>query len=241
MRSARRETTRERLGHPPIADWSAIIGHAEESRSGSTWMPSRDTRDCTRKAGPPAHTERSEVFGSLGMRDRFVANRRMLSRLRALEGKKFSDRRLEPRLSVLIDEGFVQRYGCILYAALKERARPRATRKGLMDKTGIECFVNHVHVDDYIKGDPFRQLQQGMAFARKLSERLERSYPRTRFQVIVAQNKYGVTVRFHKRRRDEKWLNDSLESYKDDAICVLEAGYSGTVRVGHRTGPPQGE
>ena len=124
-------------------------------------------------------------------------------------------------LAELLDRGFVERYGCILYSGHEKSAQLKSTREALVDKTGIECFANHIHIIDHVKADPLGQLQQGMAFVRELTKELRRSYPRTRFRLILSHNKHGVIVRFHKLRVAEEWLSDDLEEYKEDSIYVL--------------------
>jgi hypothetical protein len=91
-----------------------------------------------------------------------------------------------------------------------------------MDKTGVECFANHVHITDYVKGDSFRQLQQGTVFVRSLAKKkLRQSYPRTSFRLILSHSQDSVSVRCHKLRVGEEWVSNDLEEYKDESIYVL--------------------
>ncbi len=151
----------------------------------------------------------------------FRANSRMLRTLQRLEREGSRRNGLHPELDALVDNGFVECYGCIFLSGFEKSARPNGTKKSLVDKTGLECFANHLHIKDYVKSDPAEQLRQGMMFAQKLAEALRLSFPRTRFRIIVAQNAQGVIVRFHKLRPNEEWLSSDLEAYKDDSIGII--------------------
>jgi hypothetical protein len=54
-------------------------------------------------------------------------------------------RRLDPGLQQVLDAGFVERDDCVFLAA---EARS-ACEAGVLDRTGREAFVNHVHVEDW--------------------------------------------------------------------------------------------
>lgn len=93
------------------------------------------------------------------------------------------------------------------------------------DLTGYECFVNHVHIEDYLSGakpGSDALLEQGLAFANKIVEELSSLFPEKQFKAIVTANKSGCSVRFHLIRRGENWLSDDLDKYVQEAILVLE-------------------
>lgn len=151
----------------------------------------------------------------------FEANKRMLRLIRRAEEDGLQRNGLDPELATLVDKGFVQRYGCIFLSGFEENARLRDSRKGLVDKTGVECFANHLHVKDYIAASALVQLDQGIMFAQRLAKALRFSFPRTGFRVIVSKNAEGVIVRFHKLRPNEEWLSRDLEGYEHEAVCVM--------------------
>jgi hypothetical protein len=93
------------------------------------------------------------------------------------------------------------------------------------DLTGYECFVNHVHIEDYLRGAELGSnalLKQGILFAYKIIEEFSSSFPDKSFKVIVAINESGCALRFHLIRSGENWLSDDLEIYVQEAILVLE-------------------
>jgi len=89
----------------------------------------------------------------------------------------------------------------------------------LPDKTGYECFINHVHL-------PFdgtdASLKSCLSYAIALQKGLARIAKNRSFQVIVAVEDHGCTVRFHQLRQGEAWIAEDLEGYADDAVLLLE-------------------
>jgi hypothetical protein len=129
---------------------------------------------------------------------------------------------LPAQLQELLDEGFCEMDDCVFFARFANRVKT-ASQSDFPDRTGYECFVNHVHVDDYLEaGAASAPLLAtiGVAFARRLAEML--SARNGGFVVIVGSDDLSSSVRFHRARNGESWLSDDLESYRDEAIAVLE-------------------
>jgi hypothetical protein len=128
---------------------------------------------------------------------------------------------LPAKLSDLLSAGVVDRDGCVFFAQLAKRASS-ASGSDFPDLTGYECFVNHVHIDDYVEDADERTLALvGVAFARRVCELL--SARSGDFNVIVGTDELSCSVRFHQVRAGEAWLSNDLESYKEEAIAVLTA------------------
>lgn len=96
------------------------------------------------------------------------------------------------------------------------------------DQTGLECFINHFHLEDYIGScSSFDLLSDlylahGWLFATHLKERLAAFRPETCFRIIVAATDGTCTVRFHALREGEHWLSDNLERYREEAVGFLD-------------------
>jgi hypothetical protein len=88
------------------------------------------------------------------------------------------------------------------------------------DRTGYECFVNHVHL-------PFSQTRESLLsclrYATTLQNGLSQLQPRRQFQIIASIGEGDCTVRFHEQRSGESWVSDNLEGYRE-AVLVLEVG-----------------
>lgn len=103
---------------------------------------------------------------------------------------------------------------------LKDQLKSTAhvTLGDFQDRTGHECFINHVH-KPY---DSTREsLQACVQFTSRLQSELALVARGRPFLVILAVSGKDCTVRFHQRRRNEVWLDDDLEAYVEEAILVL--------------------
>jgi hypothetical protein len=106
--------------------------------------------------------------------------------------------------------------GCVF---LEEEYRhcPGVALAKFPDRTGIECFVNHLH---FRVGRGRRALERVFRYTAALSESL-RSLRDGNFQILLSVANGDCTVRFHKCRPGEEWLTNDLEGYKREAILVL--------------------
>ena len=153
-------------------------------------------------------------------------NRRMGALCNDVKSKSLDDpKSLNRKLAELLDSGFTRADGCVLHAA-QEKLRGNATLEDFPDRTGYECFVNHIHVEDYLDGsDIFGQvarLGQGIAFGYNLKEKLSSFSANESFRVIVSSDESSCSVRFHVIRNGEEWLSSDLDSYENEAILVID-------------------
>ena len=86
------------------------------------------------------------------------------------------------------------------------------------DKTGFECFINHVHLPFDGTG---ASLKFCLSYAIALQKGLARIAKNRSFRVIVAVEDLGCTVRFHQVRQGESWVAEDLESYTEEAVLLL--------------------
>lgn len=120
--------------------------------------------------------------------------------------------RLDDGLRVILEMGFVTIDDCILLASEAKRQTIgkdfHVVQSSFRDRIDCESFINHIHVDDELK-QPVKTaqelLEQGIAFAKELSERVYAYFP-AHYQVIVSiQNDelLDCTVRFVTVRDNE--------------------------------------
>jgi hypothetical protein len=86
------------------------------------------------------------------------------------------------------------------------------------DKTGYECFINHVHIP--CKNGK-RALLSALGYIFGLRKSLEKQFPDRVFVIIASFSDGECTVRFHQFRNNEQWLTGDLEGYKLDAIFEI--------------------
>ena len=66
--------------------------------------------------------------------------------------------------------------------------------------------------------------EQAVALATSLNQQLRATAPNLAFRYIISVDfDGGCTFRFHTVRTGEEWGTDDLESYKEEAIAVIES------------------
>jgi len=118
---------------------------------------------------------------------------------------------LSPALSSVLVAGFVEKEGCVLLASKAHNSG--VARDAAQDDTGYECFINHLHV---------KNLAEALEFARRLKRALAERFTHV-FVVIVSFDGRDATVRFHKLRAGQAWLDKNLEGYLQEGIAVLDS------------------
>lgn len=96
-----------------------------------------------------------------------------------------------------------------------------SVRATVMDKTGYECFVNHVHLKE--RGNSAAVLGHALAFCKRVSAEAVSVAPNRSVRFIVSKNGTDWTVHFHTLRPDESYVSDDLEGYSEDAVLVLDS------------------
>jgi hypothetical protein len=114
---------------------------------------------------------------------------------------------------------------CVLLGNQWEPNQQHLKIADLPDKTGFECFINHVHL-------PFdgtnESLISCLEYAATLQEALTPLTGDRQFRVIVSLSEVddfpesACTVRFHQIRPGEDWIAEDLEGYKSEAILVFD-------------------
>lgn len=142
-----------------------------------------------------------------------VMNERMRKELVgiSLEGKN-----LPSGLSELLELGFFEMNGCVFIQSLKDKCLS-VSQASFPDKTGLECFVNSVHIDDYVE---FDFISYALLFIEKCFELWRVSAGGGKLAVIMSGDEFGVVVKFHILREGESWLCANIEEYDDAVFCA---------------------
>jgi hypothetical protein len=130
-----------------------------------------------------------------------------------LSGLHTHEALLSPELSSVLSAGFVEEKGCVLLASQAPDTDSAFTRAATQDETGYECFINHVHVES---------LGEALEFGRRLNKTLAATFAGD-FVVIVSFDGRKATVRFHRLRAGQTWLNENLEEYREEGIAVIDS------------------
>jgi hypothetical protein len=131
---------------------------------------------------------------------------------------------LPQRLLALLNGGFAEEEQCIFLSLLKKTAP--VSRKDFPDRTAYECFVNHIHIEDYLENGglpPLKMLGRGIGLARELKARLSQLHAGKHFRIIVAFHPPVCTVRFHTIRPDEQWVDKDAGGFGEvEPVAILE-------------------
>lgn len=123
---------------------------------------------------------------------------------------------MPPGLFEICSGGFREATEGIVLDALSQRtAHVRAD--DFLDRTGFECFVNSIHIDDYVGTNYMATafLLVDACLARWREQRL----PGT-MRALVSCNEFGAIAKFHLARETESLLAEDLEGYEDPILVV---------------------
>ncbi|MBC3465349.1 hypothetical protein [Pseudomonas sp. RW10S2] len=139
---------------------------------------------------------------------------------RVVRGLNRSGSVLERELVEIANSGFLLSEGCVFLNALKASCSS-ATASNFQDCTGFECFVNSLHIDDYVSGD---YLVQALLFVSEVfSLWRDFKFLSGDFAAIVLLDELGVVVKFHLVRGGESWLASDLERYEEAVLYMLSS------------------
>lgn len=110
--------------------------------------------------------------------------------------------------------------GCVFLADEYERSASGSLEQ-FPDRTGYECFVNHIHAPYDGTRDALLQLIVRIAAIRRS---LTEHAPDRRFLIIVSIADRQSTIRFHECRQGQAWLADNLEGYTEEAVAAIAVG-----------------
>lgn len=131
---------------------------------------------------------------------------------------------LTKELIILVEKGFLEENGCFFLRNLINDPIIKIKdyidsipNQFFIDKTGYECFKNKIHIDDYVKNN---YLYNSLLFSLEIIKQYNNN---KKLRFIIGLEEHSCTVRFHKIRKNENWINNDLESYNKDAILVFDS------------------
>ncbi|MBW8309100.1 MAG: hypothetical protein K0M45_05620 [Candidatus Paracaedibacteraceae bacterium] len=130
----------------------------------------------------------------------------------------------------LLEKGFIYKDGCLLL--LENFHKAKVLNGDFVDRTGYECFVNKIHVEDYIPISNTIPIEQiylcGLFFLSKTVEKINLlSFKGLyRFILSIDQDEEDSTLnsyvfRFHTLRQGEEYLEENLDLY-ESSILVMD-------------------
>ncbi|MBR7963040.1 hypothetical protein [Burkholderia latens] len=122
---------------------------------------------------------------------------------------------LSPSLKSIADSGFWLHDECYLLRALL--GSTNVTPETFPDRTGYECFVNSLHVEDYDSESP---LTQAILFVKEAFSVWNATQRVLQLTAIVSADEFSVVTKFHVRRPKEQWLSNNIDGYDDPIFSI---------------------
>lgn len=127
-----------------------------------------------------------------------------------------------------LSSGFKEVHGCIVPTGFEGDVAAEST----LDETGFECLLSKTYLQDSFSYNvSLSELCRiGLAYGFYVLHAISASQVHGEFRFIVdaqlpspdAPRANACSVRFHKLRPDQPWLSEDLESYKQNAILVMD-------------------
>jgi hypothetical protein len=129
-------------------------------------------------------------------------------------GTDYMECNLNAELNGLTSEGFTKEKDCFFLSVLYKK-NINASLENFPDRTGFECFVNSIHIDDYVNENYFKT---SLSFIKSIIKNCSSSFIGEQMRFIIVNNEFGCVVKFHIVRNGESWLSDSLDGYADEVM-----------------------
>ncbi|MBU3892796.1 hypothetical protein [Serratia rhizosphaerae] len=117
--------------------------------------------------------------------------------------------KLPHELDEIVSLGFLEVSGCFLSKKLFEYCKNNSLHN-FEDEIAFECFVNSMHIDDYVSE---KYLQYSIVFCNSIIKKWNESHY-GKLNVIISLDDETLlpTVKFHSKRKGVSWLDeDNLE------------------------------
>ena len=133
-------------------------------------------------------------------------------------------------LEAIISIGFGECNG-VIYARELASPTPESIAdlmKPCMDLTGVECFFNKIHIEDFSGEETVNNhninISHGLKFINCMSLAIKKIFPDDPIRFILSE-KAGefpsVVFRFHRKRSGESWISEDIEGY-DNGLYILD-------------------
>jgi|SRR5690554_811540 len=124
---------------------------------------------------------------------------------------------LPPEMRKIIKSGFINKNDCIFLKKLVSK-KTNVSEIDFIDKTGYECFINSLHIDDYVESD---FLSYAVSFIFELFKGWKQN---KNLQAIISIHESGAVVKLYEERIGESWIASNIEDY-EEAILAIDSQF----------------
>jgi len=133
-----------------------------------------------------------------------------------------TDVALPNHLSTILKSGLIEKDGCVFIRALISKCST-INQNDFPDKTGYECFVNHIHIEEV---EIEKTIKIAVKFFANLKNIIKNFGIDNSVRGIISVNETDLTVSFHLLHPNERWLAEDLDGYKEECIAEFELNNS---------------
>lgn len=146
-----------------------------------------------------------------------LTNNLMLPQLESIRWEDMKKINLPHELSEVVEQGFVELFGCFLskkligyYGVIQPDS--------FEDEIALECFVNSIHVEDYVHENHF---QYSIVFCNSIIKKWNESHAGF-LNVIISLDDETLlpTIKFHLKRKGVSWLDEDNLNSSIQAVLV---------------------
>lgn len=134
-----------------------------------------------------------------------------------LSNIKYQNLELNTDLKEIVEAGFVNANGFVFLKMLYEKAT-NVSEIDFPDRTGYECFINSVHIDDFVEADC---LITACMFVDFIFKKWKDANIKGVLCAIISSEELSTIVKIHLKRNGESWLDENIEKY-EDAVLVTD-------------------
>jgi hypothetical protein len=140
-------------------------------------------------------------------------NNKMFQLLKSIN---WDNKLLSSNLAALLSDGFVIQGNCYFLKKLFD-SQISVKKEDFIDCTGYECFINSIHIDDYVNSD---FLDQAYFFLEEVFKLWNNSHNKLTLRGIISETEFGANIKFHVVRESEKWIVESEIENFEEAIII---------------------
>jgi hypothetical protein len=137
-----------------------------------------------------------------------------------LKNVNLEDIILPKELEAIIASWFVKRNDCFFFRENIQKDLNELIDR-MEDKTAVECFINHFHMDMYVSE---RFLDYACLFCNRVLDKWRKDNLPQKLNVVISTEENNATIRFYVIRDDEiPYLDENLEESIQAVLETTEA------------------
>ncbi|MDN0117978.1 hypothetical protein QVN83_03200 [Yersinia frederiksenii] len=146
-----------------------------------------------------------------------LTNRLMQPHLESVSWRGIEKLSLPYELNEIVHQGFIELSDCFLSKKLLSYCN-HVTLDAFYDEIAFECFVNSVHIEDYVNE---KYLQYSIAFCNSIIRKWNEGYAGY-LNVIISLDDETLlpTIKFHLKRKNASWLDECNLDSSIQAVLI---------------------